>query len=254
MKKIKSLIFLVLLLLTGINMTAQDINLQLDNVSKQSVLEKIQKDYGYSFSISTSDVDISKKLSISVRNARIEDVLQQVFAGDDVTCRIDGKIISVTKKENNAPDKPVTVSGTVVDADGLPIVGVAVIQKGTSKGVSTDGDGKFSLVVSGAKTEIEFSCIGYQALVYAAGSVPGVVTLNEDALFLDDVVVVGYGNQRREFVTNAITSFKPDEDNGRTALTPTELLQGRVAGVSVASSSCKSIFHIWELFLVILGQ
>ena len=77
MKKIKSLIFLVLLLLTGINMTAQDINLQLDNVSKQSVLEKIQKDYGYSFSISTSDVDISKKLSISVRNARIEDVLHK---------------------------------------------------------------------------------------------------------------------------------------------------------------------------------
>lgn len=237
MKKIKSLIFLVLLLLTGINMTAQDINLQLDNVSKQSVLEKIQKDYGYSFSISTSDVDISKKISISFRNAKIEDVLQQVFAGDDVTCRIDGKIISVTKKENNAHDKPVTVSGTVVDADGLPIVGVAVIQRGTSKGVSTDGDGKFSFVVPGGKTEIEFSCIGYQTLVYAAGSVPGVVTLNEDALYLDDVVVVGYGNQRREFVTNAITSFKPDEDNGRTALTPTELLQGRVAGVSVASSS-----------------
>ena len=233
MKKIKSLIFLVLLLLTGITMTAQDINLQLDNVSKQSVLEKIQKDYGYSFSISTSDVDISKKISISVRNARIEDVLQQVFAGDDVTCRIDGKIISVTKKESDAPGKPVTVSGTVLDADGLPIVGVAVIQKGTS----TDVDGKYLLVVSETKAEIEFSCIGYQTLVYAAESVPGVVNLKEDALFLDDVVVVGYGNQRREFVTNAITSFKPDEDNGRTALTPTELLQGRVAGVSVASSS-----------------
>ena len=237
MKKIKSLIFLVLLLLTNITVMAQDINLQLDNVSKQSVLEKIQKDYGYSFSISTSDVDISEKISISVRNAKIEDVLQQVFAGDDVTCKIDGKIISITKKEDIVANKPMTVSGVVVDADGMPVVGVAIILKGTSKGVSTDGEGKFTFVVSDDKTEIEFSCIGYQTLLYKAGAVPSVVTLHEDALFLDDVVVVGYGNQRREFVTNAITSFKPDEDNGRTALTPTELLQGRVAGVSVASSS-----------------
>ncbi len=234
------MVFLVFFLLLSVAASAQDITLKLNDVSQREVIEEIQKSYGYSFSIRTSAVDVSRKISISVKNANIKDVLDKVFAGDNVTCKIDGKIISVTEKEQPqvvAQEKEFVVKGKIQDVDKFPVIGAAVIQKGTSNGVSTDENGEFSITVPGGSSVIEVTCIGYQTLKYPASEVPALIVLREDALFLDDVVVVGYGSQRRELVTNSISSFKPDENNGRTALTPTELLQGRVAGVSVASSS-----------------
>ena len=234
------MVFLVFFLLLSVVASAQDITLKLKDVSQREVIEEIQKSYGYSFSIRTSAVDESRKISISVKNANIKDVLDKVFAGDNVTCKIDGKIISVTEREQPktaSSEKEILVKGKIQDVDKFPIIGAAIIQKGTANGVSTDENGEFSIIVPGGNSVIEVSCIGYQTLEYPASAVPALIVLHEDALFLDDVVVVGYGSQRRELVTNSISSFKPDENNGRTALTPTELLQGRVAGVSVASSS-----------------
>ena len=240
MKKIHFLIFFASFFLSSVMASAQKIDLELNDVTIQEVVEKIQKDYGYSFSIRTSDVDISRKISVTVEDADIRDVLKQIFVSDKIECKIDGKIISVTEAAavQTAPERPIKVSGVVVDAEGVPVIGAAVLQKGSSNGASTDLDGKFAFsVTGGGNVIIEVSCIGYAAQSFPASRVPSRIVLKEDALFLDDVVVVGYGTQRREFVTNAITSFKPDDNNQRTALSPSELLQGRVAGVAVSSSS-----------------
>lgn len=240
MKKIYLLIFFTSLFLFQLPVSAQNINIRLENATVQEVVEKIQKDYGYSFSIRTSEVDITRKISVSAHNADISDVLSQIFTSEKVVYKIDGKIISVTEAIPQANDKqqPLTLSGVVVDSEGLPVIGAAVMQKGTTNGSSTDLDGKFSFTVTGSRNaNIEISCIGYSTLTYTANNLPSIIVLTEDSLFLDDVVVIGYGSQRREFVTNAITSFKPDDNNMRSALSPSELLQGRVAGVSVSSSS-----------------
>ncbi len=240
MKRIHLLIFFTSLFLFQLSVSAQNINIRLDNVTVQEVVEKIQKDYGYSFSIRTSEVDITRKISVSAHNADIRDVLNQIFVSDKVVYKIDGKIISVTEAlpQASTPQPTLTLSGVVVDSDGLPVIGAAVMQKGTTNGSSTDLDGKFSFTVTGSgNANIEISCIGYSTLTYTANNLPSTIVLTEDSLFLDDVVIIGYGSQRREFVTNAITSFKPDDNNMRSALSPSELLQGRVAGVSVSSSS-----------------
>ena len=153
MKKIQTMAFLAFFLLQSLVATAQDITLKLNNVSQREVIEEIQKSYGYSFSIRTSAVDVSRKISISVKNADIKDVLDKVFAGDNVTCKIDGKIISVTEKvlpkQENAKPSTFTVVGTVNDNLGEPVAGASVVIKGTNTGTLTDIDGNFSMKVTG---------------------------------------------------------------------------------------------------------
>lgn len=131
-----------------------------------------------------------------------------------------------------------TVKGKVLDEVG-PVIGASVMVKGTKTGVVTDFEGNFTLNGLSLPVTLEVAFLGMatQEVVVTDPSQPISVTLAADADVLDDVVVVAYGSQRRELVTNSIASFKPDENNLRTALSPTEMLQGRIAGVNITTSS-----------------
>ena len=131
-----------------------------------------------------------------------------------------------------------TVKGKVLDEVG-PVIGASVMVKGTKTGVVTDFEGNFTLNGLSLPVTLEVAFLGMatQEVVVTDPSQPINVTLAADADVLDDVVVVAYGSQRRELVTNSIASFKPDENNLRTALSPTEMLQGRIAGVNITTSS-----------------
>ena len=224
-----------------VSLQAQDITLKVSGTTIREVIEKLQKDYGYSFSINSSEVDVNKKVSISVSDADIRTVLDKVFAGTPVTFKIDGKLISVTEasvQQNVRRDKVAQISGSVVDEFGEPVPGAAVLIKGTKTGTSTDLDGNFTMKVTGNPVlEVSFLGMATKEVAVTDPSKPILITMGADTDYLEDVVIVAYGSQRRELVTNAIASFKPDENNGRTALSPSEMLQGRIAGVSVATSS-----------------
>jgi iron complex outermembrane receptor protein len=126
------------------------------------------------------------------------------------------------------------VSGTVLDATGEPLIGVSVLEAGTSNGVVTDFDGQFTLTVKqGAK--ITFSYVGYLSKTLPAQN--GMkVTLEEDNKVLNEVVVVGYGTMRRKDVTSSITTVKAEDLNRGVFTDPASMLQGKVAGLVVTSS------------------
>lgn len=124
------------------------------------------------------------------------------------------------------------VKGVVVDEFG-PAIGVAVLEKGTTNGVQTDLDGNFSLTVSSANAIIEVSCIGYTTLVFTASELPSTITLAEDSQLLEDVVVIGYGSQKKKEVTGAVASIKPEDFNPGVKANPIGLLQGKVAGLNI---------------------
>lgn len=137
--------------------SAQPISLTMRDATIRQVIEKLQKEYGYSFSIRTSEVDVNKRISVTVKDADIRKVLETVFAGEKVAFTIDGKLISITKdvrETKAAPGKPVTVSGVVFDEQGLPVVGAAVIVKGTTQGTSSGVDGAFRLQTSAVRSRI----------------------------------------------------------------------------------------------------
>ena len=125
-----------------------------------------------------------------------------------------------------------TVSGTVEDGMG-PLVGVTVVEAGTTNGVSTGPDGEYSLIVSSPESSVEFSCLGYASVAYPASVVPASVILKEDTQYLDEVVVIGYGTVRKDDLTGAISAIKADDLNRGAVTNTQDLLKGRIAGVLV---------------------
>ncbi len=128
-----------------------------------------------------------------------------------------------------------TVNGVVKDSAGEPLIGVNVIEKGTTNGTVTDVDGKFTLNVAPGKTLL-ISYIGYKTQEVAAGRNLNII-LAEDNAMLDEVVVVGYGSMARKDVTSSITTVKADKLNVGTYTDPAQLLQGKVPGLSITQSS-----------------
>lgn len=130
----------------------------------------------------------------------------------------------------------ITVSGMVIDETGLPVIGANVIVAGTTNGVVTDVDGRFTLPDIAAGATLVVSFIGYQATeVKARPSLE--IVLKEDTELLDEVVVVGYGSMARKDVTSSITTVKADDLNIGVYSSPAQLLQGKVAGLTITQSS-----------------
>ena len=141
-------VILVLSLFVAVCMHAQDITLKADKTPIRDVIETLQRDYGYSFSIRTSEVNVDKTVSLDVKSTDIETVLDKIFAGTNVSYSIDGNLISITKAAAprvSAPQKNARVRGVVVDDAGVPVAGASVMLKGTKTGAITDIDGNFDL-------------------------------------------------------------------------------------------------------------
>lgn len=128
------------------------------------------------------------------------------------------------------------VKGVVVDQAG-PVIGATVLEKGTTNGVSTGLDGDFVLRVSSADAVIEVSCIGYSTQTFTASQMPAKITISEDALFLDDVVVIGYGTVKKSDMTGSVSAVKADQLNKGVVSSPSALLQGKSAGVVITPGS-----------------
>ncbi len=125
------------------------------------------------------------------------------------------------------------LSGTVTDESGMPLVGVSVVIKGTNKGVATDFDGKYSLTDVPKGAVLQFSSVGYQTTDVKANNSQLNVKLAEATQNLDEVVVVGYGTQKKGDVTTAITSVKTKDLEQRPVISAAQAIQGRAAGIQV---------------------
>ncbi len=246
---VKSLITLVAVLCFLLHTAAaqaQKVSLSVGNTTIKAAIERLQKDYGYSFVIKTKNADVNKKISLNVKNEEIATVVEKMFAGQPVVSSVEGKMIAIVSapaKELPADSRVSSnqlVKGSVKDSDGLPVPGATVIVDGTTIGTTTDSDGGFTIKV-GARKEVRLivSFLGMKTKEVAVSDPTRfyAIRLESDNLTVDEVVVVGYGTQRRSLVTNAISQFKPTEENMRSVMSPSELLQGRIAGVSISTSS-----------------
>ncbi len=132
-----------------------------------------------------------------------------------------------------------TVSGKVTGADdNLGIPGASVLVQGTTKGVATDADGNFSLELQAGETVLIISSIGYKTQTVALGERTSIdVVLESDAVSLQEVVVIGYGTVRKSDLTGSVSSIRGKELNTVPSINPMQSLQGKIAGVQVASSS-----------------
>ena len=221
---------------TGVS--AQNSDIRLKDVTVQTAIMELQKKYGYSVVVKSTELELSKVISIDLRGKDIKNVVSAIFEGQNADVTITGKNIVVAKAKPAETLKNITVKGVVLDENALPVIGAAVIQKGSnSNGVITGIDGDYSITVP-SDALLLVSCIGYKdASVAVAGNTTVNVSLALDSELLEDAIVVGYGVASKKLVSSSIASVKMDNIDRGAELDPMKSLQGRVTGVSISSAS-----------------
>ena len=193
-------------------------------------MTELQAKSGYSFVYIAGDVDTDR--TISVNASQLKEAVAQILKGQNVSYEIQGKNIVIKKGTQQATSKKKRkVSGTVKDVNGEPIIGATIMEEGTTNGTITDFDGNFVLEVADG-AELDISYIGYQTQKLQAKSGKALaVTLKEDLETLDEVVVVGYGTQKKVSVTGAMASTKGSDLAKVPTANITNTLAGRLPGL-----------------------
>lgn len=218
---------------------AQSIDLKISDVTVKQAMDELKDKSGYSFVFSSSDLDTRKKVSVSVDNKAIGEAVRQILNGQNVTYEIKGKNIIVRRMKQNAADSmKKTVSGTVVDSNGEPIIGANVVVKGTTNGTVTDLDGKFSLDVPESGM-LSISYIGFNTQEIAvAGKSSFSVKLGEDTELLDEVVVTALGIKREEKALGySVQKVSGDDLAVVKGVNVASSLTGKVAGLQINNSA-----------------
>ena len=215
------------------------------NVSIENVLRELEKQSDYTFFYNDNQVKLNKKVSINVSDAPIETVLNEVFKNSGYTYKIvDNQIVVSTAaaaaKEVQATrqQKQRKISGVVKDAMGEAIIGASVIEKGNpTNGTITDINGKFSLNVGG--NELQITYIGYmpETVSLKTGVASYNIIMKEDTKTLDEVVVVGYGVQKKANLTGSVASISADALESRSVASVSAALAGQIPGVTSIQTS-----------------
>ncbi|MVM28558.1 SusC/RagA family TonB-linked outer membrane protein [Spirosoma sp. HMF4905] len=274
----------ILILATCLHMYAagysQRISINERNTPLEKVLDKIEKQSGYSFFLQTDLLAKSNKVSLHLKNASLETVLNELFRNQPLSYSIVSKTIVIKKKEDSASDKTtnypslpttelrtglnadsrvefekkiseilidraqtikpalVPIIGRVTDEKGEGMPGVSIVVKGTQKGTTSDSRGQFQLDIAERGVVLVFSFVGYESQEVPVGSQSTLnVTLRVSEKGLQEVVVVGYGEQRKSDVTGATSTVSAKEIAKRPLVRVEQALQGTTSGVVVASSS-----------------
>ncbi len=233
--KRKAILLVGALLCLNLNIFSQNIPLKMNKVSVKKAMTELKEKSGYSFVYIAGDVDTKKIVNIDAE--QLQKVIEQILEGQNVSYEIKDKNIVIRKKEVEQSilneKKEQDISGLVMDVMGEPIVGVNVMEKGTTNGTITDMDGKF-LLKAPANATLIISFIGYKTLaVNLEGEKNVNITLKEDLEQLDEVVVVGYGTQKKSSLTASVATVPPKELSKQMGHSVAAALQGRAPGVEI---------------------
>ncbi|CAL1518695.1 TonB-dependent receptor [Chitinophaga sp. MM2321] len=257
---------LIALTITGISyagtMDAQTVldrpvDLSVNNASLEKVLKKLEKSADTKFIYSTTLIDASQKVSFTVRGEALKAVLDELLKPKKISYRLINncivlsydKIEPLDLKKLPIADIPFAgmaaeespqhvVRGKVTDAEGTLLVGVTVQVKGKTNGTVTDAGGSYFINVPQSSDTLSFSYLGYTPLnIPVNGRSTIDVQLESSAQSLNDVVVIGYGTQKREDLTGSIGSIRSENIVRSNPVSPYQALQGQVAGVNIAKTS-----------------
>ncbi|MBJ6369757.1 TonB-dependent receptor [Snuella sedimenti] len=247
---------------------AQKISLDEENVTIKKILNHIERKSGLNFFYNTNMVDVSSKVSLKIENEELEKTLNLLFEGTDIDYSIikehivlfpknneemrikiesifkddDVNVDSKTNEKNKEFNRMISqaisslvqaeISGTIVDEGGVPLPGVSVVIKGTTKGTVTDIDGNYNINVNSSSDVLVFSYLGFMSQEIAVGNQKTInITMIEDVATLEEVVVVGYGTQKKKEVTSAVVSVDSEELNQSSVANISNALVGRLPGL-----------------------
>lgn len=221
------------------------VSLQMENAEIKKVLSTIEKQVKVKFVYSSSNINTSQLVNINVTQKRLDQVLNELLLPFAIKYLVkENRIILRSEKvvELNIPtvnqliDKPLT--GKIKDEKGQGIPGVNISIKGTTKGTQTDSNGNFSLTVPDSNVSLLISFVGYESQVVIVGSQSQInVSLSVDTKALDEVVVVGYGTQKKVNVIGSVSQISSKDIDNRPVTQASQAITGQMPGVTVIQNT-----------------
>jgi TonB-linked SusC/RagA family outer membrane protein len=228
------------------NILDKKVSISLNNTTLVDALTHLQKNDKVKFIYSSTAIDGLQKVSVNMENQSLKNVLDEILKSKGINYEVlqdrivlgktTNGTVSATASTTDAVAVPIT--GKVVDKNGEAIIGASILEKGTTNGVSTDLNGNFKLSVAGPGSVLVVAYIGFNNQEVTVGNQTNInITLVEGVKNLTEVVVVGYGTQKKITVTGAISSVKAADLQDQQVTRIDDALRGRVSGVNVVQSS-----------------
>ena len=270
----KRLTFCVMFFYALLHLAAPDIGAQItvkaDGQTIISILKTIEKNSEYAFFYTNSLPGLKEVRSVDKVNAPVSEVLDALFSGTSITYSVNEKekqvtLTAVAPERKAQPESPYNASsgqrqkvrGVIIDDAGLPVIGAAITQSGTSKGTVSDIDGKWTLELAPAdRTELVFTSLGYETIKRTVAPKEHVINIvmKTEALYLEDLVVVGYGSQKKVNLTGSVAAVTVDDSFGdRPVPNISTGLAGIVPGLAVAQASGEAGNNSAELLIRGMG-
>lgn len=235
-KSILCLFLLFLLSLGSLSVNAQTVSKVFKEQTLKTVLKEIESQTGLSIIYQKDEINENKKVNATFENTPVVEALSSIL-DKSLEVNLKNKMIVISLKKLMSGDdktKVRSINGKILDENGEPVIGASVAIQGTTLGSITNIDGEYSLANVPENAEVTISFIGYQTLTFKANDKAlQNVTLKEDSEMLDEVVVVGYGVQRKRDVTTSISSMKASE-LAVPVSSVDQALVGKMTGVQVS--------------------
>ncbi|MDR1866607.1 MAG: TonB-dependent receptor [Bacteroidales bacterium] len=239
---------------TDISAQVRKVSLTYSNAPLKTILQALEVQSEYSF-VYSDEIDTEKAVSVNVTDQEFGEALKTLFAAAGLNYRITDTYVVVYKSGEKASQPPVVqqnirIAGAVTDGGGDPIPGVNIVVKGTTQGVISDAAGQYVISVPDKNSVLVFSFVGYATQEIPVGEQISIdVSLSDDAQEIEEVVVVGYGVQKKESSVAAIGQVKGDDMLKMSATNIPNALAGQVTGVSVIQASGKPGDDVGKIFI-----
>ena len=214
----------------------QRLSINQKNIKIEDIIQLIENKTDFYFMYSAKTIDVDRTVDIEATNKLVPEILNYIFNGTNVSYKIDGRLIALSKDDemSSVSQQQKSISGKVTDSTGAPLPGVSVVVKGTTTGIITDMDGKYTLSKVPENATLQFSFVGMKTQEVIIGAKTSInVTLAEESIGLDEVVAVGYGTNKKMNVTGAISSINSKEIASVSSSNLTDNLTGKLPGLRV---------------------
>lgn len=241
-RKMRITFLLLFILASGVFATpgssqVAKVSITLKNATVAQVINAIENQTDYLFVYSKNEIDLTREVSVDAEQQAVAEVLTNLFDKTNIVYAMEGTNIMLMLR-SSAQQNGKNISGKVTDASGAPLPGVSVVVKGTTTGVTTDNDGKYSLFMPNDAKVVVFSFVGMstQEVAVSAKSQYDVV-LSEETIGLEEVVAIGYGVQKKATVTGSIATISGEKLAKNPSSNFATALQGQLPGLVVNARS-----------------
>ncbi|MDR3056592.1 MAG: TonB-dependent receptor [Prevotella sp.] len=224
---------------TTMNSQTARVNINASNQQIKVIIDQIESQTDYLFVYNNDNVDLSSHITMKTENTSVANILSKIFENTDIVYAMEGNNILLMKKEKlQITQLTKTIQGIVRDQNNEAIIGASVVEVGTTNGTMTDIEGKFTLSVSSEASTIKITYVGYiDQQIKIGDKTDFSIVMQENTQLLEEVVVVGYGIEKKSVVTGSISKITSSDIENMPVMRLEQSLQGRTSGVSVISSS-----------------